>query len=54
MNELQVSHVEAVNELEKTRALLRAQGNINQQLRNEVDALKSRLQQVAEYIHESE
>ena len=46
LNELQVQHVEAVNELEKTRSLLKAQGNINRELRNEVDALKTRLQQV--------
>ena len=44
--ELQVHHVEAVNELEKTRSLLKAQGNINRELKQEADALKSRLQQV--------
>ena len=52
LNELQVQHVEAVNELEKTRPLLKAQGNINRELRNEVDALKTRLQQVLHsYLH---
>ena len=46
LNELQVHHVEAVNELEKTRSLLKAQGQINAELKQEVNALQSRLQQV--------
>ena len=46
LSELQVRHVEAVNELEKTRSLLKAQAGINREQKNEVEALQNRLQQV--------
>ena len=46
LSELQVRHVEAVNELEKTRSLLKAQAGINKEQKNEVEALQNRLQQV--------
>ena len=46
LSELQVRHVEAVNELEKTRSLLKAQASINREQKNEVEALQNRLQQV--------
>ena len=46
LSELQVRHVEAVNELEKTRSLLKAQAGINREQKNEVEALQNRLQNV--------
>ncbi len=45
LSQVQAHHVEAVNELEKTRSLLRVQANINQELKNEVEALQQRLLQ---------
>lgn len=42
LSELQVQHVEAINELEKTRSLLRVQGEINSEQKKEVEALQSR------------
>ena len=46
LSQVQAYHVEAVNELEKTRSLLRVQANINQEQRNEIEALQQRLFQV--------
>ena len=36
LSQIQAHHVEAVNELEKTRSLLRVQANINQEQKNEI------------------
>ena len=46
LSQVQAHHVEAVNELEKTRSLLRVQANINQEHRNENDTLQSRILQL--------
>ena len=46
LSQVQAHHVEAVNELEKTRSLLRVQANINQEQKNEIEALNQRLLQV--------
>ena len=46
LSELQVQFVDAVNELEKTRSLLRVQGDINAEQKNEVAALQERVEQV--------
>ena len=46
LSEVQSHHVEAVNELEKTRSLLRVQANINLEQKNEIEALQQRLLQV--------
>lgn len=46
LSQVQAHHVEAVNELEKTRSLLRVQANINQEQKHEIEALQQRLFQV--------
>lgn len=46
LSELQVQFVDAINELEKTRSLLRVQGDINAEQKNEVTALQERVEQV--------
>ncbi len=46
LSQVQAHHVEAVNELEKTRSLLRVQANINSEQKNEIEALQQRLLQV--------
>ena len=46
LSQIQTHHVEAVNELEKTRSLLRVQATINQEQKNETEALQQRLFQV--------
>jgi protein fantom len=43
LSQVQAHHVEAVNELEKTRSLLRVQANINIEQKNEIEALQQRL-----------
>ncbi|TRY74599.1 hypothetical protein TCAL_00595 [Tigriopus californicus] len=50
LSEVQVQYVESIHELDKTRSLLRVQGEINGEQKNEINALQTRLQQVkAEY-----
>ena len=46
LSQIQTHHVEAVNELEKTRSLLRVQATINQEQKNETEALQQRLFQI--------
>ena len=46
LSQIQAHHVEAVNELEKTRSLLRVQANINQEQKNEIEALHQRILQL--------
>ena len=46
LSELQVQHVDAINELEKTRGLLRIQNNINNEQKKEIGTLQKRLGQV--------
>jgi len=43
LSELQVQHIEAINELEKTRNLLRVQININNEQKKEISILQKRL-----------
>ena len=43
LSELQVQHIEAINELDKTRNLLRVQTNINAEQRKEIEILGRRL-----------
>lgn len=46
LSQIQAHHVEAVNELEKTRSLLRVQANINQEQKNEIEAMHQRILQL--------
>ena len=46
LSQIQTHHVEAVNELEKTRSLLRVQATINQEQKMEAETLQQRLFQI--------
>ena len=46
LSQIQTHHVEAVNELEKTRSLLRVQATINQEQKMETETLQQRLFQI--------
>ena len=46
LSQIQAHHVEAINELEKTRSLLRVQANINTEQKNEIQTLHQRILQL--------
>lgn len=46
LSELLVQHIKAISELDKTRSVLRVQGQINTEQKWEVEALQARLGQI--------